>query len=102
MSPGQHSVTVNQHLIKTLVKYCIAEIDRLPKRPTNGYGGLYYRMIVKHAEDCRRRGLANVDGLPCYLCTKIIPEDTDCISKAKGNGRKYYHILCARKVNIID
>jgi len=52
-----------------------------------------YWLNVKHWITVNQNGL-------CHLCQRQIGEDDEVVSKVKRRTR-YYHLLCAKLVNIV-
>ena len=98
-------VRMTQNIMHQLRNYCNEHIDKhadgRPKVSKIGTGGAYYGICALYMWHCAKKGLADVDGLPCYNCNEIIYDRETCISMAKGHGKKYYHMKCAVEKGII-
>jgi hypothetical protein len=98
-------VRMTQNIMRQLRHYCDEHVDTYadgrPKVNRTGSGGAYYGICAVYMWHCKEKGLDDIDGLPCFNCNEIIYERETCISMAKGNGKKYYHMKCAVEKGII-
>lgn len=98
-------IRLSQTIIKNLLHWCKERLDLdvfgRPRLVRNGKGGIYYAKVLKYAQTCMQQGMINLDGIPCKLCEKTIFEGDECISCSRGTARKYFHMPCAEKINII-